>query len=105
MLEAGANCMPAALLFLGLAVLAYALAPRASTGIAYGLVMVAFFWYLVGALTSLPRWLVDATPFAHIGLVPTQPFRLVSAIGMITVGAVATAVALLVFRRRDLIDA
>jgi hypothetical protein len=35
MLEAGANCLPVALLFLGVATLAYAVAPRASAGIAY----------------------------------------------------------------------
>jgi ABC-2 type transport system permease protein len=46
MLEAGANCLPTALLFLALGALAFALAPRASTGIAYGLVSVAFVWEL-----------------------------------------------------------
>ena len=75
MLEAGANCLPVALLFLGIAALAYAVVPRASAGIAYGLVTLAFLWHLVGALLGVPRWLVDLTPFAHVGLVPTQPFR------------------------------
>ena len=46
MLEAGANCLPVALLFLGIAALAYAIVPRASAGIAYGLVTVAFLWQL-----------------------------------------------------------
>ena len=36
MLEAGANCLPVALLFLGFAALAYATVPRASAGITYG---------------------------------------------------------------------
>ncbi len=75
MLEAGANCLPVALLFLGVAALAYAVAPRASGGIAYGLVTVAFLWQLVGSLLGAPRWLVELTPFAHVGLVPAQPFR------------------------------
>ena len=75
MLEAGANCLPVALLFLGIAALAYAIVPRASAGIAYGLVTVAFLWDLVGSLLGVPRWLVELTPFAHVGLVPAQPFR------------------------------
>ena len=54
MLEAGANCLPVALLFLGVAALAYALVPRASGGIAYGLVTVAFLWQLVGSLLGAP---------------------------------------------------
>src|ERR1019366_1387907 len=44
MLEAGVNCLPVALLFLGVAALAFALIPRATTGLAYGLVAVAFVW-------------------------------------------------------------
>ncbi len=103
MLEAGANCMPVALLFLGVAALAYAVAPRASAGVAYALVAVAFLWQLVGALAGVPHWLVEATPFAHVGLVPTQPFRLGAAAVMVAIGVAAALVALGVFRRRDLV--
>ena len=76
LLEAGANCLPVALLFLGIAALAYAIVPRASAGIAYGLVTVAFLWYLVGVAARASRnGSFRLTPFAHIGLVPAQPFR------------------------------
>ena len=54
MLEAGANCLPVALLFLGLAALVYAVVPRASAGITYGLVTVAFVWQLFGTLLGDP---------------------------------------------------
>jgi ABC-2 type transport system permease protein len=92
-------------LFDGLAVLAYAVVPRASAGIAYGLVIALFVWYLVGALAGVPRWLVDATPFAHIGSVPTQPFRVVAALVMVAVGGAAAAVALVALGKRDLTSA
>jgi ABC-2 type transport system permease protein len=105
MLEAGANCLPIAALFLGIAALAYAVVPRASSGVSFGLVMVAFLWYLVGAVTGVPNWLVRATPFAHIGFVPTQPFRAVAAVVMVGVGTLAIAVGLALFRRRDLTSA
>lgn len=105
MLEAGANCLPISLLFLGIAVLAYAVVPRASAGIAYGLVTVAFLWYLVGALVGVPKWLVEATPFAHIGFVPAQPFRAVAAVVMVAIGVLAIGVAMALFRRRDLVGA
>ncbi len=62
MLEAGANCLPVAVLFLGIAALAYAIVPRASTGLSYGLVTVAFLWDLFGSLLSVPHWLVQADP-------------------------------------------
>jgi ABC-2 type transport system permease protein len=103
MLEAGANCMPVSLLFLGLAALAYAVVPRASAGVAYGLVTVAFVWQLVGQLAGAPDWLVDVTPFAHVGLVPTQSFRLGAAAVMVAIGAAGAAASIAVFRRRDLL--
>ncbi len=103
MLEAGANCLPVALLFLGVAALAYAIVPRASGGIAYGLVSVAFLWYLTGALFGAPKWLVDLTPFAHVGLVPAQPFRAGAAAVMLAIGAVSALAAIGVFERRDLL--
>jgi ABC-2 type transport system permease protein len=104
-LEAGANCLPVALCFLGLAALAYAVVPRASSGIAYSLVTLAFVWYLIGALVGVPHWLVELTPFAHVGFVPTQQFRTGSALAMLAIGAAAALLALAVFRRRDLANA
>jgi len=103
LLEAGANCLPAALLFLGITALAYAIAPRAGAGIGYAVVTAAFLWQTVGALVGAPAWLVDLTPFAHVGLVPTQAFRAGAAAAMVAIGLGAAAAALAVFRRRDLL--
>ncbi|MGZ4249710.1 MAG: ABC transporter permease [Solirubrobacteraceae bacterium] len=105
MVGAGANCIPSALLFLGLAAVAYAAAPRASAGIAYGLVAVAFLWQLFGALLGVPKWVVDLTPFAHVGLVPAQSFDVVGAVVMVAIGIAAAVCALWLFARRDLIGA
>jgi ABC-2 type transport system permease protein len=105
LLEAGANCLPTALLFLALASLVFAIAPRASTGIAYALVSIAFVWELVGALLGAPRWLVDLSPFQHVGLVPAQPFRAGAAGIMLAIAAIAGFTALAAFRRRDLTGA
>ncbi len=102
LIEAGANCIPVAFLFLGLAALAYALVPRASSGIAYALVTVAFLWDLVGSLLGAPSWLVNMTPFRHVGLVPAQPFRLGAAASMLAIGLLAALAALAAFRRRDM---
>jgi ABC-2 type transport system permease protein len=104
MLEAGANCLPTALLFLGVAALAYALAPRASAAIAYGLVSLAFLWQLVGSLLGAPGWLVGLTPFAHVGLVPAEPFRAAAAVIMLAIGAAAALAALAGLGRRDLAE-
>jgi len=103
MLEAGANCLPVALLFLGVAALVFAVIPRASVGIAYGVVAVTFVWQLFGGLLSAPRWLLDASPFQHVGLVPAQPFKAGAAAVMLLLAAAASLAALWAFARRDLI--
>ena len=105
LLEAAANCLPVALLFLGLAALVFAVAPRLTTTVAYGLVTVAFLWQLVGALLGAPRFLLDLSPFQHFAYVPAQAFRAGSAAAMLAIAAVAAIVSLWSFRRRDLTGA
>jgi len=105
MVGAGANCLPVAMLFLGIATLLYAVAPRGATAIAYGLLVIAYIWELLGSLLGAPSWLVHATPFAHIAAVPAVAFRAQAAAIMAGIGLVAAAGAVLAFRRRDLLGA
>jgi polyether ionophore transport system permease protein len=102
LLEAGANCLPTTFLFLGLATLAFALLPRAATGIAYGLVTLAFVWDLFGSLLGAPHWLLDVTPFQRVGLVPSQPFRAADAVAMLVVAVASALAGVQAFARRDL---
>ncbi|MBV9716501.1 MAG: hypothetical protein JOZ64_14075 [Solirubrobacterales bacterium] len=103
MIGAGANALPTAILFTGIAALAYAVAPRASSAITYTLLTVSFLWQLVGSLIAAPRWVLDLTPFAHVALVPTQPFRALAAGIMITIGVVSALAATRILKRRDLV--
>ena len=105
MLKAGANCLPTALLFLGLGILAFAVVPRASVGIAYGLTSLAFVWELFGAILGAPAWALNLSPFHHIGLVPAQPFRAGAAAVMLALAAVSVVAAIRIFERRDLTGA
>jgi ABC-2 type transport system permease protein len=105
MLEAGANCLPTAVLFLGLGALGYAVIPRAASELAYGLVIVAFLWQLFGSLLGAPRWLVDATPFVHLGLAPIHAFRPGPAAVMLLIGIAAGTAAVARFGQRDVISA
>ena len=103
LLEAGANCLPASLLFLGIAASAFALLPRASSGLAYGIVTVAFVWELFGGLLGAPAWMLSLTPFQHVGLVPAQPFRAAAAATMLAIAATAALAGVWAFGRRDLV--
>jgi ABC-2 type transport system permease protein len=105
MLEASANGLPTALLFLGLATFAFAVLPRAGAAIAYGLVAVMFIWQLVGGLLSAPRWLLDLSPFQHVGMVPAQPFRATAAVVVLVLALLTSLASMWAFRRRDLTGA
>jgi ABC-2 type transport system permease protein len=105
MLEATANCLPAALLFLALGALALALAPRAGVAIAYVLVGGSFMWEAIGGLVGMPGWLLAISPFHHVAPVPAESLQVPAAVAMLALAAVAAAAALRVFERRDLAGA
>jgi len=105
MLAAGANCLPVALVFLAFGALAFALAPRASIGLAYGLVGVAFAWELFGALLEVPGWLLVLSPFHDVGLIPGEPFEATAAAIMVGLAAIAALAAVRIFGHRDLTGA
>ena len=105
MLAAGANCLPAALLFLGLAALGFAIAPGRASGSRYGLVSVAFVWELVGPALGRPEWTLAVSPFHHIGLVPAQAFEAGGAAAMAAIGVAAAMAAVALLDRRDLAGA
>jgi polyether ionophore transport system permease protein len=102
LVAAGANCIPAALLFLGLGTLLFALAPRQSAGAAMALVGAAFLWELVGAVVGAPSWALAISPFHHVAAVPAARFDATGAAIMLVVAAGAAAAGVAVFARRDL---
>jgi ABC-2 type transport system permease protein len=65
------------------------------------MVSLAFVWDLFGGLLGAPKWLLDVTPFEHIGLVPAQPFKATAAIVMLVIAAAAGLSAVALFARRD----
>lgn len=105
MIEAGLNCAPAAILFLSVAALAYALLPRASTAVAFAVVTVSFVWQLLSSIVGAPRWLRELSPFEHVGLVPAQPLKAGAAAVMLAVALLVAAGAVWFFSRRDLVGA
>ncbi len=104
LVEAGANCVPAALCFLGLGALLFATLPRLSGGGALALVGVAFLWELLGALVGAPAWLLALSPFHHVAAVPQSAFDAQGALAMIAVAVGAGVAAVEVFIRRDLLS-
>jgi ABC-2 type transport system permease protein len=52
---------------------------------------------------SAPTWLVDVSPFVHLGLTPGSAFRPGSAAVIALIGIAGAVVACRLFARRDLV--
>jgi len=105
MLEAGVNCLPVALLTLGLGALTFGLAPRLTAAVAYAVIAGGFLIELIGAAIRAPGWLLDLSPFHHLAAVPAQELDWGAAAAMVAIGAVAAAGGVTAFDRRDLVAA
>jgi polyether ionophore transport system permease protein len=101
--EAGLNCLPAALLFLGVGVFLLAAVPRYAVSLIYASVAASFLWELIGALVNAPAWALDLSPFHHVAPVPARSLALTSAVVMVAIGLAAALFGVMRFRMRDLV--
>lgn len=99
------NTFPVAVVFGGLAVLVFGLAPRATVAVAASAAVLAYVLQLVGPALGWPDIIVGASPFWHLTAVPVEAFEPVSAVVLVALGAFATAVGMVAFERRDLVGA
>jgi len=104
-IDAGANLLPVILLFGGLAVAMFGLAPRLTIGVPVGAVVVAYVLSFVGPALDLPGWVVGISPFYHVALVPVNDFALTQGLVMVGLALAATAVGWVAFNRRDFVGA
>jgi ABC-2 type transport system permease protein len=105
LLEGGVNVLPPAVLVLGIGTLAFGIAPRVVTVVAYGLVAWSFLVELVGATVKSNHWFLDTSLFHHMKPVPAANPDWTSACVMAGIGIVAAALGAAAFSRRDLAGA
>lgn len=103
LLEASLNLLPVVALFLGVALLGFALVPRHTGAIAFGAVGGAYLFEQTGAIVKAPEWLLAVSPFHWLALVPSEAFDVVASAAMVGAGALAAGAALVVFHRRDVV--
>lgn len=94
--------VPAALVFAAAAAVAFALAPRLSILVAWGVLAVVIVLGEFGELFGLPAWLQDASPFRHSSAMPVESFNQAGAVGLLLVAAAGAALAAYFLRWRDL---
>ena len=105
MLKASLNCVPCAILFIGVGVMIFGIAPRLTSALTYGLIGLTFLSELLLPLLKAPSWVIWLSPFSHIAAVPAQSFNGTSAVVMIFIGIVLVGTGRFLFCHRDLVGA
>ncbi|MDF9278739.1 polyketide antibiotic transporter, partial [Arthrobacter sp. EH-1B-1] len=93
--------LPAALVFVALAALAFALIPRLSIVVSWGVLAAGLVLGEFGELFGLPVWLQDASPFRHSPAMPVESFDPAGAAGLLAMAAAGAVLTALCLRRRD----
>jgi polyether ionophore transport system permease protein len=92
--------VPAIWLLVGVSVVLFGVAPRA-TAAAWGVLVACFVAGLFGELLDLPTWVIDLSPFQHVPKVPAEGFAPAPILVLTGIAAVLIAVGIAGFRRRD----
>lgn len=93
--------LPAAVIFVALTAVAFAVVPRATAALGWGLLVAGLVLGQLGDLLGLPEWLQDVSPFRHVAAVPIEEVDVAASVIMLAVAAVFAAGAALALRRRD----
>ena len=102
LLEAGLNATVPALFVIGAGVLTFALRPRLTSAVSYGLVAYSFLINLVGSLIKGQDWIRDSSIYSHIKLAPAAKPDWGESSVILLIAVAAVAVAAGVFQRRDI---
>ncbi len=93
---------PAALVFVSVTALAFAVTPRITIALGWGLLVIGLVLGQFGELLQLPEWVQAASPFFHSSAVPVVEFDGVAGAIMIAIAVFGVAAAAVALRRRDL---
>lgn len=96
------NLLPIVVLTAGLAIATFGMAPRLTVALPVAVTVVSLVLSMLGPALDWPQWALDLSPFAHLALVPAEPWAATSGMVMTTLGAVLGIAGLVAFHRRDL---
>lgn len=99
---AGLAHAPAALVFVAVTALIFAVVPRVTIALGWGLLVIGFVLGQFGELLQVPEWLQAVSPFFHTSAAPVVDIDGVAVGILFAVAAGVLALALGALRRRDL---
>jgi ABC-2 type transport system permease protein len=76
--------------------------PRLTVALPVAVTVVGFVLSMLGPALDWPQWAQNLSPFAHLALVPAEPWAATSGMVMTGIGAVLAVAGLMTFHRRDL---
>ena len=94
--------VPAALVFVGVTSLIFAVLPRLTISLGWGLLTIGLVIGQLGELLQLPEWLQQVSPFFWSSALPVEELDVAAAATLVTIALGGCVAAVLALRRRDL---
>ncbi len=94
--------LPAGSVFVGLTALVFAVLPRATIALGWGLLVCGLALGQLGDLLGIPEWLQFLSPFSHVPAVPLEPVDPLPMVIFLTITAALLIGAVGALRRRDI---
>jgi ABC-2 type transport system permease protein len=102
MVAAGLNVVPPALCLLGIGAFVFGIRPRAATAATYGVLAWSLLVELVGGVVGLNHFVLDTSLFHQMTSAPAVPVDWTTDAMLVAIGAGATVIGVIAFKRRDL---
>ena len=96
--------LPAVWVMAAIGAALFGLAPRLVVGATWAVLAVVLSITMFGEPLQLSRWLIDASPFAHLPKLPAAELTLTPVLWLLAVAGLLAAAGLAGFRRRDLVS-
>lgn len=94
--------LPAGMVFISVTALAFAVVPRLTAPIGWGVLVLGLVVGQLGDLIGLPTWVQDLSPFRHVPAVPLEPAEPTPLLILVAVAVVVAVGAGALFRARDI---
>jgi ABC-2 type transport system permease protein len=96
------NVMPAVALFAGITILLLGFLPGLAVSAGAGAAVAAYALTFIGPALKWPAWVLDLSPFQHLGNAPISPVAWTAVVVLLAVSAGLTAIGFVGYQRRDL---
>lgn len=95
---------PAALVFVAITAVTFAIMPRLTVPLGWGLLVIGLIVGQFGALLQLPEWLQNISPFHHSSALPVEGLDVPAVLALSATAVLGAVLSLILIRKRDLVS-